>query len=155
MQEINSFRKGMGFVAKWEWSNKPDGGYTNDPTDPGGETKWGISKRAHPTLDIKNLTAEQALDIYAKEYWNVCGCDSIPFPLCVAVFDTAVNCGQSRAVKWAREAGDSVGFLELRKQHYYNRINTNPTQVKYLNGWMNRLNDLKKLVEIAEKEASQ
>ncbi len=143
--EINSFRKAMGFVLKWE------GGYSDLPDDAGGKTKWGISQRAHPTLDIENLTPEQALDIYAKEYWNPCGCDSIAFPLNVAVFDTAVNCGTSRAIRWAREAGDALGFLELRKQHYYGIINKNPTQVKFLNGWMNRLNDLKKFVEIALK----
>ena len=41
-----------------------EGGYVNDPDDPGGETKYGISKRSYPALDIKNLTVEQATAIY-------------------------------------------------------------------------------------------
>lgn len=45
-----------------------EGGYVNDPDDPGGETKYGISKRSYPTLDIKNLTVEQASDIYMRDF---------------------------------------------------------------------------------------
>ena len=37
-----------------------EGGYVNDPDDPGGETKYGISKKAYPKIDIKNLTKEEA-----------------------------------------------------------------------------------------------
>ncbi len=43
-----------------------EGGYTNDPRDPGGETNWGISKRAYPNLDIKNLAMEEAKRIYKR-----------------------------------------------------------------------------------------
>ena len=43
---------------------KHEGGYVDDPVDPGGETKYGISKKAYPFLDIKNLTIKQASDIY-------------------------------------------------------------------------------------------
>lgn len=45
-------------------------GYVNDPEDPGGETKFGISKRMYPDLDIKNLTIEKAEEIYEKDYWQ-------------------------------------------------------------------------------------
>src|SRR5215475_4829486 len=43
--------------------------YTNDPLDPGGETKYGISKRAYPGVDIYNLTEAGALEIYERDYW--------------------------------------------------------------------------------------
>lgn len=46
-----------------------EGGYVNNPEDPGGETNFGIAKRWHPELDIKNLTKEQAAEIYQKAYW--------------------------------------------------------------------------------------
>lgn len=49
---------------------KYEGGYVNDPDDPGGETKYGISKRSYPNLDIKNLTEEQAKSIYLREWWS-------------------------------------------------------------------------------------
>ncbi len=143
---INELRKSLKFVGKWEWGNDPNGGYTNDPADPGGETKWGISKRAHPNEDIKNLTLERATDIYYTEYWRPAGCDSIPFPSNGAVFDTAVNCGVSRAVTWWDETKENATFLERRKQYYIQIVNKRPTQMKYWKGWMNRLNDLKKFV---------
>jgi lysozyme family protein len=42
---------------------------SNDPKDPGGMTKWGISKRSYPDLDIAGLTREQALEIYYRDWW--------------------------------------------------------------------------------------
>ena len=36
-----------------DWILQTEGGYVNDPADPGGETKYGISKKAYPTVDIK------------------------------------------------------------------------------------------------------
>src|SRR6266700_2325053 len=47
-----------------------EGGYSNDPDDPGGETNYGIDKRSHPDVDIKNLTEAQAIDIYYTDYWQ-------------------------------------------------------------------------------------
>ena len=41
-----------------------EGGYVNNPNDPGGETKYGVSKKAYPDIDIENLTLEQAKKIY-------------------------------------------------------------------------------------------
>lgn len=148
MVDVNSFKKGMEFIAYWEWANRKDGGYTNDRSDPGGETKWGISKRAHPELDIKNLTPEQALEIYGRDYWDRCMCDSIPFPYNVAVFDTAVNCGVSRALAWFKEAGSCEDFLDMRKRHYVNIVTKNPALSRFIKGWFARLLDLMKYVEV-------
>lgn len=47
-----------------------EGGYVNDPNDPGGETKYGISKRFYPRVDIKNLTKDDAKKIFVKDYFN-------------------------------------------------------------------------------------
>jgi hypothetical protein len=68
-----------------------EGDYSNDPDDPGGETKYGICKRYNPGIDIKNLTVDQAKDIYLTRYWIPAGCDSVPFPFDVCLFDGAVN----------------------------------------------------------------
>jgi len=72
---------------------KMEGGYSQDPNDPGGETNFGISKRAYPSLDIKNLTVDVAKEIYLRDYWNICKCDELPSALAISVFDTAVNQG--------------------------------------------------------------
>ena len=68
-----------------------EGGYSNDPRDPGGETKFGVSKKYHPNLDIKNLTIDGAKAIYLKEYWIPAGCDNAPYPMDICLFDSQVN----------------------------------------------------------------
>ena len=50
-----------------------EGGYSNDPLDPGGETNWGISKRSYPNVDITNLTRAEAKVIYREDFWKVIG----------------------------------------------------------------------------------
>lgn len=68
-----------------------EGVYSNDPDDPGGETKYGIAKRYHQNLDIKNLTLDQAKAIYLQEYWLPSGCDTASYPMDICLFDSAVN----------------------------------------------------------------
>lgn len=75
-----------------------EGGYINDSTDPGGETNFGISKRAYPNVDIKNLTLEQAKIIYKNDYWDKIRGDEITYPLNLFLFDCAVNQGVSVAI---------------------------------------------------------
>lgn len=67
--------------------------------DPGGETKFGLSKRANPDLDIANLTIEQAKSVYRKRYWDAVRGDELPYPLCAFVFDAAVNQGTDAAIR--------------------------------------------------------
>lgn len=74
-----------------------EGGYVDDPRDAGGETKYGISKRAYPDLDIKALTRDQAILIYQRDYWD--NLPTLPDRLALVVFDFAVNSGIHRAVK--------------------------------------------------------
>lgn len=82
-----------------------EGGYVNDPTDRGGETKFGISKRSYPNIDIKNLTLEQAQDIYYRDFWRELGLDAImEYPVALELFDTAVNMGQGVAARFLQKA---------------------------------------------------
>ena len=78
---------------------KHEGGYVNDPVDPGGETNMGISKKAYPYLNIKELTKKDAKDIYFKDYWLKAKCSKLPEELRMIYFDMVVNMGKSRAVK--------------------------------------------------------
>ena len=75
-----------------------EGGYVNDPHDPGGETNMGISKRAYPHLPIALLSREEVESIYRQDYWIKAGCDRLPNGLAITVFDTAVNQGINAAV---------------------------------------------------------
>ncbi len=68
-----------------------DGGYTNDPDDPGGETKWGISKKSYPNVDIKNLTYTDAYLIYQKDFWLPIRGDDLPLPVALVMFEQGVN----------------------------------------------------------------
>jgi lysozyme family protein len=76
-----------------------EGGYVNHPADPGLETKFGISKRMYPTLDIKNLDEQKAKSIYKFDYWDTICADLLPKSLRLLVFDCAVNQGPGTAIK--------------------------------------------------------
>jgi len=80
-----------------------EGGYVNDPSDPGGETKYGISKRSYPDVDIKNLSLKNARIIYENDWWykysafaNVA---NLHQQLGIKYFDASVNMGVSSASK--------------------------------------------------------
>lgn len=81
-----------------------EGGYVNDPRDPGGETKYGISKRSYPHLNIRSLTLAQAHEIYLADFWRRAGCHDMPPRLAFIVFDAAVNNGVAAAVRWLQTA---------------------------------------------------
>ena len=70
-----------------------EGGYVNNPADPGGETKYGISKRRDPGINIKNLTVEDAKAIYKKDYWEHFHCNLLPFPINMILLDATINSG--------------------------------------------------------------
>lgn len=72
--------------------------------DPGGETHWGISKRAFPHVDITNLTRAQAIEIYRTEYWEHIGGDTLPGAVSYAALDAAINSGWTKSIMWLQKA---------------------------------------------------
>ena len=86
-----------------------EGGYVNDPKDPGGETNFGIAKRSHPDVDIKNLTKDGAKEIYKEVYWDGNKVESLPEELRHIYFDMCVNQGKSRGVKILQRAANAKG----------------------------------------------
>ncbi len=125
---MKDFDRAMEFVFSWE------GGYVFDPKDPGGETRWGISRRAYPMLDIKDLTKDEAKDIYRHHYWERAGCNGLSWPLNMVVFDTAVNMGVKRALDFLSRTESWQDYVILRID-YYARVLGRKT---YLRGWINR-----------------
>ncbi len=85
-----------------------EGGYSNNPADPGGATNFGITQRvarAHGfTGDMRNLPLGTALSIYKSDYWDLIKADQLPDALRFHVFDAAVNSGPGQAVKWLQSA---------------------------------------------------
>lgn len=131
------FEDSLKFVLKWE------GGYHNDPNDPGGETNFGICKKWYPHEDIKNMTVERATKIYYENYWLRAGCDRMDFPFNIIVFDTSVNMGVRRAKDFLEESENWQDYLLIRIQ-FYTKLST----AKYfLRGWVNRVSDLYNLIE--------
>lgn len=101
---------------------KHEGGYVNHPNDRGGETKYGISKRQYPNLDIKNLTKEEAMKIYYEDYWVKSDADKISevsFQIATKYCDICVNMGIQtgrRIYLWALEnVGNSLRDWDIQK----------------------------------------
>lgn len=88
-----NFETAVNFILQFE------GGYVNNPKDPGGETNFGLSKRAFPNLDIKGLSREQAVAVYRREYWDKGKVEALPEALRLAVFDACVHAGPVAATK--------------------------------------------------------
>ncbi len=87
-----------------------EGGYVNDPEDPGGETNWGISKRSYPDVDIAALTVFDAKYLYFRDYWERLVLDKLDSGrIAGEMFDTAVNAGRKTAVRIAQRALNYLG----------------------------------------------
>ena len=139
-----------------------EGGYVNDPDDPGGETNFGIAKRSHPDVDIANLTKEGAKEIYKEHYWDRNKVESLSEDLRHIYFDMCVNQGRSRAVKILQKAANAKGAdlvvdggmgpktiaamdgVELQRvrayrvKHYADLVTRKPDLEKFYFGWFRR-----------------
>ncbi len=147
-----------------------EGGYSNDLSDPGGETRYGISKRSYPNLNIKTLTKEDAISIYRRDYWQANNIDAFPDRLRLTMFDMAVNMGITGAGKVLQRALNRFGYTFLgtgkigpttmaavgrvpayslltwitieRLAYYIDLVVAKPVKLKYLKGWTNRTQDI-------------
>lgn len=155
------FEKAITIVLKHE------GGYVNDPNDLGGETKYGISKRSYPHLDIKNLTVEQAIEIYRRDWWDKYRYGDIKDQdVATKVFDLSVNMGPATAHRLLQEALVFLGYdiavdgiigpqtigaanktaprrlLQVLRwmaaHHYYRIAAQRPQSQAFLMGWLTR-----------------
>jgi lysozyme family protein len=160
---MDAFSRAIEFSLKWE------GGYSNDPLDPGGETRYGISKRSYPDLDIAHLTRLDAIDIYRRDFWGPAKCNVMRFPLSMVHFDCAINSGiHQAAIILQRTLGvvedgnigpktlaatrekdaDIIAILAIEEREHFYRVlaEKQPKLKRYLAGWMNRCASLKKAI---------
>jgi lysozyme family protein len=150
-----NINESFSILMKFEGGSK----ITNISGDKGGLTKYGISQTAHPGIDIASLTEEQAMDIYAKEYWVPSHCTDLKPELQYIHFDTAVNCGVGEAIKILQRAAgvkdDGIigpltiqaaryislnAYAEQRINYYAGIVIKDPSQARFLKGWLNRVN---------------
>lgn len=153
------FEDAINYVLQWE------GGYSNDQNDLGSETNWGISKRSHPNIDIKSLTREQAIEIYRKEYWEPYLFEKIvDEKITRKFFDMSINLGISQATLIMQESlnlfhrnlkedgifGEDTllqinmtqpqslitAIISKLDSFYRQVVKDNPSQQKYLAGWL-------------------
>lgn len=90
-----------------------EGGYIDDSTDRGGETKYGISKRAYPDEDIKGLTVERAKELYKRDYWDRFRVSELPSRIRHIYVDMCINMGGRRATKILQEACNSKNSYKI------------------------------------------
>lgn len=88
-----SFERAVSFILSHE------GAETDDPDDEGGPTRFGLSQRANPDLDIAALTREQAIEVYRARYWSKIRGDALPEALGLAMLDYSVLQGTPTAVR--------------------------------------------------------
>lgn len=124
-----------------------EGAYVNDPADPGGETKYGISKREYPNLDIAQLTLAQAQEIYQRDYWNALDCDAYPWEMALVLFDCGVNQGVSAAKGILPTISTPAEFQAERGMRYARA----QTFGHFGRGWMRRLFNVFKLAQVTPK----
>ena len=117
--------------------------YENNPADPGGETKFGISKKSYPNIDIKHLTEEQAGAIYLRDYWIPLNCDSYDSMIALAVFDTGVNQGagiaKSIIASFNGQSFTVEQYLIKRLRRYFNLCQKNTRLFVWLKDWVLRI----------------
>jgi lysozyme family protein len=159
--------------SRFDWIIKfvldAEGGYDNDPVDPGGETKYGIDKRSHPDVNIKALTIEDAKDIYFAEYWVRFNCEQYAKPVGEVYFDCCVNTGAKQSNKFLQRAVGTepdgvigpktfaaiykadaytlaLKVIDQRQTFYENLAANKPPLKKFLKGWTNRNDSLRKYI---------
>jgi hypothetical protein len=129
----------VGFDSAIERVLKHEGGFAENDGNTGAPVNFGINQKANPDIDVRNLTREQAVQIYRQRYWNAINGDTLPAEIQGTALDAAVNQGPANARKWLAESGgDVVRFNELRRNHY-EALLAKPEFARFRRTWMDRL----------------
>jgi len=131
-----------------------EGGFVNDPRDPGGATNFGITRRTlaewrgRPVsvAEVRAMPVAEAGAIYRARYWATCGCDALPAGLDLMVFDFGVNAGPGRARRLLREAGEGspaerIERFAAARIAYYRAL---PSFAVFGRGWLKRVEQVRR-----------
>lgn len=176
-----AFVASLPFILRWE------GGFIDHPADPGGRTNKGVTQRVYdawrrrqglPQRDVKVIEDAEVQAIYEADYWVRPRCDLLQRQLDLVHFDTAVNMGVGRAVRFLQKAvrcepdgdfgpateravaacdyGEAIAtYCSMREAFYRRIVETKPSQAVFLKGWLNRLNSLRKEVGLPGYESAR
>ena len=149
-----------------------EGGYVNNPADPGGRTNLGCTQTVweefvgHPVseADMKALTPADVAPLYKRKYWDKVSGDDLHFGLDYAVFDAAINSGPGRAAKWLQEvvgveadgaigkgtlaavaAHDTQEVIALYNDKRLQFLESLPTFATFGKGWSNRVSSVQSI----------
>ena len=147
---------------------KSEGGFVNNPKDPGGMTNLGVTASTWANFkgrntnekEMRSLTRDDVAPLYEKKYWDACKCDDLPSCVDYLVFDFAVNSGPGRSVKTLQRAlglpeDGAVGPVTIQtidvmdkteliarfsdaKKQFYESL---PTFATFGNGWLKRVDE--------------
>jgi len=152
-----------------------EGGWSNHPSDRGGKTMYGVTqgtyddfrrKKRRLLQSVRQVTKEEARELYQTEYWEASGCHLLPWPISYLTFDAAVNSGPGRATKWTQaglgvqpdgrvgpatvavanqvvERGTGsvlLAIVDQRVQFLSKIIRNDESQLAFLLGWWRRTN---------------
>jgi lysozyme family protein len=175
-----AFEAALPFVLRWE------GGFVDHPKDPGGRTNKGVTQRVYdawgrrqgrPPRDVKQIEDAEVHRIYESGYWIPPRCDLVAQPLDLVQFDTAVNMGSGRAVRFLQSAvgcdvdGDFgpkteravaacdrgtalARYCSAREAFYRRLVENKPDLGVFLKGWLNRLNALRREIGLPGYESA-
>jgi lysozyme family protein len=176
-----AFHAALPFVLRWE------GGYVHHPDDPGGATNKGVTQhvydgwRAGEGLGLRSVRLiedDEVRTIYESGYWLPPRCDALRSSLDLVQFDTAVNMGVGRAVRFLQASVGcpvdgqfgpvtqgaaaecdlvraSAAYCDAREDYYRRLALTRPSLGVFLKGWLNRLNALRGEAGLVTLESAQ
>jgi len=157
-----AFQKAISYIIQHEES-----GYISNLNEKGGETKYGISKRAYPAVDIKNLSLEDAKKIHYIDHWLKNKCHFMPtYELALKLLSLSINVGSLKAGRLVQRALRGFGrmliedgvinaqtldvinnvdphmllmALKSEAAGYYRLLaEIQPTKKRLISGWLNR-----------------
>jgi lysozyme family protein len=163
------FDSSLPFILRWE------GGFVDHPADRGGATNRGVTQRVYdgwrarqgqPARSVRLIDDAEVHAIYESDYWVPPRCDLLSGPMDLVHFDTAVNMGPGRAVRFLQSAvrcpvdGDFgpgtalavascepgsavIAYCDAREAFYRALVARKPDQAVFLKGWLNRLRALR------------
>lgn len=166
---LENFDSALAFVLQQE------GGYSNNPLDPGGPTNFGITQRTYdrwkmynaaPKVPVEQIPMEEARVIYHDWYWQAIGGDELPDKLDLVTFDAAVNIGPAPAVRilqraaWTPEDGimgpNTLVAVRSIPAEYLCWTSLTLRRQHYIEkrrspfiaGWLNRVTAVRKAVKV-------